>query len=363
MRKTITTLLLTSAALTIAASSVSAAPWAREDTAWRILWQLEGAEDTNKTAIDDMNRDIGTKLDDLNRTLIEAMRLSTGESSSYADKQIEANRRFEDASQQNAAQRQRQAFRAEAESGKFDPAPNACILAGLFAGQEDTPVTTEPGQGSRISANAMSQMSGADPAVQEGGPVLARSVVDAIEPFAGRSDGTTDIAIVMENPTLDMDDETTRRVVERNIRNLINPLPPRPITAAEMMRPEGVERAARQQMVTARNAAAVASVAMAGNMRQAVVPIESYKPLIDDSVYNRPQPDNISELQAIDIRTVAHYAQKPVKGVERSMMDERALLLNILDVLSIQTRISYLQLEMSNRDAVVNSAILATLNN
>lgn len=363
MRQTFKTLLLTSAALTIAATSASAAPWGREDTSMRILWQLQGAEDTNKTAINDMNRDIGTKIDDLNKTLIEAMRLSTGESSSYADKQIEAGRRFEDASQQNAAQRQRQEFRAEAESGKFDPAPNACILAGLFAGQEDQPIDTTPGQGSRSGSNVLSQMSGADPAVQEGGPALARSVVDSIEPFAGRSDGTTDISILMENPTLDLNDEATRRVVERNMYNFINPLPPKPITAAELMRPEGVERAARQQMVNSRNSAVMATMVMGTNMRDTVVPIDSYKPLIDDSVYNRPTPAKISELQAIDIRTVAHYAQKPVKGVERSQMSERALLLNILDVLSIQTRISYLQLEMANRDAVVNAGILATLNN
>jgi hypothetical protein len=371
MRQTFKTILLASAALAIASTSATAAPWGREDTSMRILWQLNGMEDTNRDAINnsrdainDMNSDIGTKLDDLNRTLIEAMRLSTGESSSYADKQIEADRRFQDAAQQNDTQRQRQQFRAEAESGKFDPAPNSCLLSGLFAGNGETgPQPGEPGQGSRSGANVMADMSGQDPAVQEGGVVLARDVVDSIEPFAGRSDGTTDINILFENATLDLNDEDTKRVVERNMRNLINPLPPKPLTAAELMRPEGVARAAVRQGTAQRNSTALSPIIMANNMREAVISSESYLPLIEDSAYNRSVPELISELQSIDIRTVYHYAKKKAAADERTGMTSKQLLENILDVMSIQTRISYLQLEMQTRDAAVNAAILATMNN
>ncbi|WP_375264180.1 hypothetical protein [Palleronia sp.] len=374
MKKILSTAATASVLALISAGSLQATPWGTEWTSQTINRSVNGTTSAVNTVdrsvkrvedeVEDVEQEVkdlqvvvDNKIDELANRLIEALRLQTGETSSYMDKQIEADKRFLDATQQNETQRLRDQFRAEAESGKFDPPKDVCLVAGLYA-KGDSNGTTG-GRGSEARADVMAQMTGADPAVQQGGTALARSVVDGIEPYDGRSDGTVDVSIMLEDPTIDMSDEQTRRVVTRLMRNMIDPTPPRPVTAEELLTPEGVARAAEQQGRQSRLSAATELQGMTLNMRDGVVSSEGFRPLAADSAYNRDIPDVISELQAIDIRTVAHYAMLPEAAAEDRTVN--SYLHRILDVMSINTRIAYLSLELQNRQAIAQAAQLGAL--
>ena len=315
-------------------------------------------------------REVRQEVRDMGDRLIEALRLSTGERSAYSDKQIEAQRRFMDAAQQNESERLRQEFRARAESGEFDPSPNICLLAGMYRGGG----SSGPGAiGTNTGQAAVSATSGADPAVRQGGAALARSVLDKREQFQGRmgvQDPTVDPGAILMNPTIASGGDDQQALVEL-MRNMIDPNPPRPVTATEANTPEGVMRAHRRSVQETRNNASREALSMLANMRTPVQPISgsgggSFEAYLDDIAnYNRPVPSDgmISELQALDIRTLRYYAPKPEVFQARAAMSDRALLQEILDSISIGNRIAFIQLELDSRRAAVETQILSTLNN
>ena len=292
--------------------------------------------------------------------IIEALRLSRAEGSSYVDKQIESTRRMMDASEMNNVQMQRDLIRAEAESAANQPNPALCLLGSLFGGG-DAP------SGGAVN-DARDQMAGADPTVF--GPALgqANSVIEAMERLAdhrGSADPTSDTSLLTSNPTYPSDEEA-REVATRITRNMIDPLPPRPISAEEMKTPEGFSRAAARQATRTRESAILDAIAFTLNLREPVTPYnDQFKAYVEDSHYNRIDPDaeptEISELQGIDIRTVRQYAPKQEALDARATLNEKGLLQEILDAISINNRIAYLQLEQDNRHMLVSSAILARM--
>ena len=182
--------------------------------------------------------------------------------------------------------------------------------------------------------------------------------------MGGFTDPTVDAAAILQNPTLSMGNDEDRRAAERLVRNLTDPNPPRPVTSAEMQTPAGVARAEARTIQETRNNAGAEVVSMVMNMRTEVGPTEPWQPYLEDiSNYNRPVGEQVSELQAIDIRTLRHYAPKPEVFQERAAWSEKQLLQEILDVVSIQARMQYIQLEMDSRRAIVDTQILSVLNN
>lgn len=326
----------------------------------------DAVRDTKK-AVNEVRQEVRESTD----RIIAALRMQAGENSAYQDKQIEANRRITDAAQQNDTQRLRQEFRARAESGEFDPSPDICLLAGLFRGNGESGAA--PARGSTLVGNAAALNSGSDPAVRAGGTVLSRSLIDDQRNFAGLLDSpdpTTDPGVFLENPSLPeiQPGSEEDQALSRLVRNLTDPLPPRPVTDQEMRTPEGVARAAAQAVRSTRSGAAGEVVSMILNMKDLVQPVtaEGFQAYHDDIAnYNRPWPGvgkKISELQAIDIRTLRYYAPKPELFHKRATYTERQLLQELLDAVSIQNRIAYMQLELDTRTAIVNTQILTALN-
>lgn len=301
---------------------------------------------------------------DTGTRIIEALRLSRAEGSSYVDKQIEATKRMLDAQEMNNVQMQRDLIRAEAEGTKNQPNPGACLLAGLFGGSGGAGGAQSSGVGSSIANSARDQMSGGDPTVY--GPKLgsAKAVIDAArehEGHRGSADPTTDLSLLLTEATFPAD-EASNETATRYLRNVINPVPPRPISEEEMKTPEGYARAAEQQRTRARQSAIHEVFAFSLNLREPKTPYnDEFKKYVEQSHYNRDVPETLSELQAIDIRTVRHYAPKTEFASERSNLSQKGVLLEVLDAISIGNRIAYLQLEQSNRDMILNSIIAARL--
>jgi hypothetical protein len=220
----------------------------------------------------------------------------------------------------------------------------------------------------------MSRLNGNDPAVEAGGVAVSKSVLDArddYEGFRGSQNATTDFGLLMTNPTVDTSDGDMGDVANWIVNNAIDPTPPRPVTEEDEATPQGVDRAAEQQKRLARQNAASEVIEMSMNARAPVLNDAdgTFSSMAADSAYNRPVPNELSELQQLDIRTVYHYAPGPNRingdpGQQNGLndMNEKGWLQEIHRVMSINTRINYLRLELENRDAIVNGLILATLN-
>lgn len=322
-------------------------------------------------AIEQQTVDLETKLDETTALLVRTLTRQAKENSSQIDKSIEAQKRIQDAAEMNETDRMRQQFRAEAESGEFDPNPFSCMLMDMFgSGSGEAP----PAGGNAITKRTMDRLNGNDPAVQAGGIRVSQSVVDARDQYAGfdgSQNATTDFGLLLNEPTVDVDDSQRSEVASWIINNAVDPTPPRPVTEEDLQNPQGVDRAAEQQKRLARQSAATEVIAMSMNARAPVLTDSAgtFKSMAEDSAYNRPVPDRLSELQQLDIRTVYHYAPGPARingdpGEQNGLndMNEKGWLQEIHRIMSINTRINYLRLELENRDAIVNGLILATMN-
>ena len=364
-------MILGSVALTMAlgaapqqAAAFGGAGRATESTQRRVLDAVNDVRESVQETRDAVN-DVRQEVRESANRLIAALRAHSGEQSAYQDKQIEASRRIEDAAQLNDSNRLRQEFRAEAESGEYDPSPDICLLAGLFRSNGAAP--TEPRGSSTVGA-ARARASGGDEAVRAGGAALDRAIVDDRSTYAGALGGypdpTTNPAAILERPTLALETAEDQAAAERLILNLTDPLPPRPVTEEEMRTPEGVARAARRTIQETRANAGAEVISMVMNMRSEVGPTEPWQPYLDDiSNYNRPVGDQLSELQSIDIRTLRHYAPKPEVFHKRASWTSKQILMELLDAVAIGNRLAYMQLELDSRTAVVQTQILSALSN
>lgn len=321
-------------------------------------------------AIEEQTVDLKDKMEETTLRIIEAMTLAAKENSAHLQQQTEAQRRFTDAQELNATDRMRQDVRATAESGQFDPNPFSCQLSDIF---EASRGSGAPMTGDGVTLKAVNRISGGDADVQAGGARVARSVVDArdeYEGFRGSENPTTDWSFMLNSPTIDMEDPEMVEVLGWIVANSIDPLPEREMTDAEMNTPEGMSRAATAQKRIARQRAAIETINMSLNMRTpALTDNGTYSGMASDSAYNRNVPQQLSELQQLDIRTVYHYAPGPnringTNGQQNGLvhMNEKGWLQELHTIMSINARINYVRLEIENRNAVMNALILASLN-
>jgi hypothetical protein len=159
---------------------------------------------------------------------------------------------------------------------------------------------------------------------------------------------------------------------------MLDSTPDRSVAPDEILTQAGLDRYAQLVQTRSRLSAAGKSLEMAMNMRADVMTgpaVEAYRTMAKDSAYNRGTDfDRLSELNQIDILTVWNYAptgdrllsltngHKGPDASEKNIKTETQWLYEIHRIMSLNTRIAYLQLELMNRDSIVNAAILATLN-
>lgn len=322
------------------------------------------------TAIDDQTGTLTEKLEETTSRIIEAMALAAGESTAGFQRQTEAGRRIADAQELNEANRMRQQVRATAESGAFDPNPFACSLLDIF---ESSRGSGAPLTGDGVSGQAVRRITGDDADVQAGGARLARSVVDARDTYAGFQgsvNATTDWSLMLSDPTIDLSDPDMQGVLGWIISNSVDATPERAVTDEELQTPQGMARAAEAQQRLGRQSAAIETINMSVNMRTPVMDDNqgTFAGMAEDSAYNRPVADQLSELQQLDIRTVYHYAPGPnrmngTNGQQNGLvhMNEKGWLQEIHTIMAINARINYVRLELENRNAITSALILAAL--
>ena len=295
--------------------------------------------------------------------IVEGLREQTRQNSRYLDRQVMAHARIADGQEHNAAMRMRDRFRAQAESGQFDPNPEACLLV-------DASMTSHKAEnngaatGGAIASEARTWLVGDTPVARRGGVELAAWLNRERQNLreAGDSpDATTDWNLVNEKPTLDLEDERLRRALARLVSNTVNPVPARALTGRDLKTPAGLAESVRRQAATARNHAAISAIQGVLDMRSPRFRADAYRSIADGAHYESPIPPKISELQQLDIRSTAYFAPTPRVIAQRLQKSEEALLQDILDLLSVSTRIAYLRLEQENRNTMVLASILGIM--
>lgn len=321
-------------------------------------------------SIEQQTTDLNDHLDIKVEELIEALKGQARENSNYQQMQVEAAQRVEDAAQVNNTNRLKDEFRAKAESGEFDPNPYSCMLIDMF-GTGSTSGGSGGSSGSEITQAVDSWVAGEHEAIQQGGSALSQYVYNQsqeYEGYGGSDHASTDFGLLVDDPTIDLSDADMSAVTGLVMRNLIDSTPPRKESDPDLATPAGIDRYAKREETKARMSAAAKSQEMAINMRTAVMEgdaVEAFRDMAEDSAYNRGTDfEKLSELQQLDIMTVWNYAPKGERAekLTDSSMSEKAWLFELHRVMSLNTRINYLQLELMNRDAIVNAGILATMN-
>lgn len=341
MRKT---LIIAGLASTMALSAAAPA------FAWRAVVDTGVRRNTANTVRE--VRDLRNDVRNQSKILIEALRMQTGEQSAYSDKQIEAFKRIQDAGQQNDTDRVRQTIRAEAESGKFDPNPDACLLIDLFSGKSGGESGGSGGaQGTAVIASTVAEKQrigsmGAAAAVRE----MAEKNV-----MINGTDASKRASTFFEVPTVNMNEGDMSDAAESFVLKMMDPIPM--VIVPPEQREREKQKVAIQESRLARDSIVLENMAMLFNMSANVVPGSELKKLAEGTPYNREIPEEASELQAIDVMTVRHYAPPPASG----SVEMGVTLQKLHQLTAIMARMQYLQLEMDRRNLQTQSAILAKM--
>lgn len=295
--------------------------------------------------------------------IIEALRAQTQQNSRYLDRQVEAAERIADAGSQNDAQLARSRARAAAESGKFDPNPDFCLVLDTALAPQ-LPANSDIPTAAAVAGSAASWSRGKAAPIAQNGLKMAAFLArerEEIRRANGVEDATTEWSAALNQPTLNLSDELLRRALPRLIANTVDPFPPIPLSEADLKTPAGLSEAVVRRATQARNQAAIAAIEFSLQLASPAIPSLPYKKIAERSRYHHDIPDLISEQQALAIRGNAYYSPDAKTLEIRHTKTERALLQDLLDLLAINTRIAHLRLQQESRAVVVQAALLGLL--
>ncbi|MCE2523713.1 MAG: hypothetical protein J4F49_10940 [Rhodobacteraceae bacterium] len=295
--------------------------------------------------------------------IVRALKSQSQQNSGYLDRQVEADRRIADGEAQNAARLARSLIRAEAESGRHDPNPDFCLL--MDSALE--PVLPERHHVSGIdgiTGAATDWSVGRAPVVRENGVRMAAWLAEErerLKDVGGARDATTDWEFALNRKTLPLDDPAFREALSRLVANTVDPFPSRPLTESDLKTPAGLAEAVRRGAAEARNRAAIAAVGTMLKLSEPAYPASPYRKIVAQSRSPQEIPDVLGELQALDIRIAAYSEPSAATLNRRHSKTEKALLQDLIDIQSLNARISHLRLIQEAGNTVVLAAILGIL--
>ena len=294
--------------------------------------------------------------------IIEALRAQTKQTSSHIDRQVEASKRLADGQEQSASMRMREHFRARAESGEFDPNPDYCLLVDMADSQSHSMKPSR--QFAALDAALDQWSSGAAAPVAEGGLRLAawlNAEGREIDEATGIPGVTTDWELVNEHPTLPIELHGAPNAIVRLVANTVDPVPPPALTEEELKTPTGLSESVVRKAVETRKNAARSALSLSLQLAMPRHDAAIFRTLAGRANYSTDIPDLISDIQAIDIRTMSYFSPNADTLEERHGKPVKALLQDLIDLQSIQARISYLRLLQETRNAAMLAAQLGIL--
>lgn len=310
---------------------------------------------------------INSHTTDVGNQITQTILKGVAQLSAYQNRAIEANTRTQDAAQMAETIRERQKARAAAEGGRYDPAASACLdLSGIFnMGKSGQGVA---GYGGNDVANASRNWSYGNEAigkpVAEGGLSVANAIIadrDQLKNVGGFADPTSDVRLLTEAITLDTSDGDVSKAYVRMINNMVDPIPPKPITQAEMKSPAGVAQVAARQVDATRRSAAHAIYSYLGDIAAPTGGKELAnwaKSAVTES-YPYAVGEHVSELQAVDIFVRSRFSN-PEWHQELAGMSPAAVQREQLLTQALNLHVDWMRFNLERRQA---SAIAALLSN
>lgn len=286
--------------------------------------------------------------------------------SAYSKRETEAAKRIAEGRDQNAVLRERQKIRAAAEGGRYDPATSACIdLSGVlnFGGGQ-----TSQGVGgidiANLSRNRSYGNGAAGAPVRSGGLALAQEIKldrDNLKNVGGFADPTSDVRLLTEAITLDTSDQQVAQAYARMVNNMVDPLPPKPITAEEAKTPIGLARIASRQVDATRRSASHAVFTYLGDIATPTggAELASWAKNAAGPAYPNAVGDKVSSLQAIDIFVYSRFAN-PDWHQSIAKMSPDAVNRELLLTQALNLHVNWMRFGLERRVAAVEAAGLAS---
>lgn len=307
-------------------------------------------------------------LDELERAVVEALRLQTQQLSNYHKLGIEAMERIADAVQQNEALRLRQELRARAESeGRYDPDPTGCLTVerGGYPGRGAAPEAAELRNG-----DAAREPLPESPARSEGGAEFAAQQRDLRDGLGQKGISTTDLKAWLEGGTVERSPDRARATALL-VQNMIDPMPPPEPTEERRDTPGGLVEDIERDGIRVRHSLVREAVSYALGLREgqtapngaAIRPGETMAKFAAQGLFFGELPEGaraVSELEALDVLTTFHHEPQAEESARRETeLTSRNLMKRVYEVGALNARIAYLQLEVDSRRLMLEAAQLA----
>lgn len=286
--------------------------------------------------------------------------------SAYSKRETEAAKRIAEGRDQNAVLRERQKIRAAAEGGRYDPAVSGCIdLSGIinFGGGQ-----TSQGVGgidvANLSRNRSYGNGAAGAPVRSGGLALAQEIRldrDNLRNVGGFADPTSDVRLLTEAITLDTSDQQVAQAYARMINNMVDPLPPKPVTLEEAKTPAGLARIAARQIDATRRSASHAVFTYLGDIATPTggTELADWARAAAGPAYPNAVGDKVSSLQAVDIFVQSRFANpdwhQSIARMSPDAVNRELLLTQALDL-----HVNWMRFGLERRVAAVEAAALAS---
>ena len=298
--------------------------------------------------------------------IVDNIQRGVAQLSAYSKRETEAAKRIAEGQDQNAVLRERQKIRAAAEGGRYDPAVSACIdLSGIlnFGGGQ-----TSQGVGgidiANLSRNRSYGNGAAGEPVRLGGLALAQEIRvdrDRLRNVGGFADPTSDVRLLTEAITLDTSDQQIAQAYARMVNNMVDPLPPKPVTTSEAETPTGLARIAARQIDATRRSAAHAVFTYLGDIATPTGGSElaDWAQRAAGPAYPYQVGDKVSSLQAVDIFVHSRFAN-PDWHQSIAAMSPDAVMRELLLTQALNLHINWMRFGLERRVAAVEAAQLAS---
>ncbi len=303
---------------------------------------------------------------DVGNYIVDNILRGVAQLSAYSKRETEAQKRIAEAQDQNAVILERQRIRAAAEGGRYDPATSACIdLSGIinYGGGQ-----TSQGVGgvdiANLSRNRSYGNGAAGEPVRQGGLALAQEIQldrDRLRNVGGFADPTSDVRLLTEAITLDTSDQEVAQAYARMINNMIDPLPPKPITTQEAQTPTGLARIAARQIDATRRSASHAVFTYLGDIATPTggTELASWAQDAAGPAYPYEVGDKVSSLQAVDIFVHSRFAN-PDWHQSIASMSPDAVQRELLLTQALNLHVNWMRFGLERRVAAVEAAQLAS---
>ena len=201
--------------------------------------------------------------------------------------------------------------------------------------------------------------------VRAGGLALAQEIVvdrDALRSVGGFADPTSDVRLLTEAMTLDTSDQQVAQAYARMVNNMVDPLPPKPITTEEAKTPTGLSRIASRQVDATRRSASHAVFTYLGDM---TVPtggsaLADWAKNATGPAYPNTVGDKVSKLQAMDIFVHSRFPN-PDWHQQLAKMSPDAVMRELALTQALNLYVNWERYNLERRVAAVNAATLSTL--